>query len=55
MEVKPERSADNSELVYRFRGFRGDYNLDVIDARGNSLGLTNTVFTVENDTEIIIN
>jgi hypothetical protein len=50
----PELSQDGSELIFRFRGFRGDYNVNVIDRNGKLLGLFEKNFQVENDTEIIL-
>ena len=50
IEVQPEVSDDGSELIYRFRGFRGDYKIQAIDPLGNALGLLNQDLEVESDT-----
>jgi hypothetical protein len=46
-------SQNGSELVFRFRGFHGDYNVNAVDSNGKLLGLFDQNFQVENDTEII--
>jgi hypothetical protein len=50
IEVQPELSKDRSELIYRFRGFTGDYKVQVIDHLGKVLGLLNEDLKVEADT-----
>ena len=48
--MQPEVSEDGSELIYRFRGFRGDYKVQAIDPLGKVLGLLNEDLEVESDT-----
>ena len=48
--MQPEVSEDGSELIYRFRGFRGDYKIQAIDPLGKVLGLLNEDLEVESDT-----
>ena len=50
IEVKPEVSENGSELIYRFRGFRGNYKVQAIDPLGKVLGLLNDDLEVESDT-----
>jgi hypothetical protein len=50
IEIQPELSENKSELIYRFRGFRGDYKVQAIDPLGKVLGLLNEDLKVETDT-----
>ena len=53
LELLPELSHDGSELVFRFRGFHGDYNSYAVDGNGRVLGTFEENFQVENNTEIM--
>jgi hypothetical protein len=53
LELLPELSQNGSELVFRFRGFHGDYNINAVDRNGKVLGIFEQNFQVENNTEIM--
>jgi len=52
LEVEPELSEDGTELIYRFRGFKGQYEVSAtIEKHGQIL---DKHFEVEEDSEFFI-
>jgi hypothetical protein len=52
MEVEPEISEDGTEMVYRFRGFRGQYQVSVTTE--NQRQMLDQHLEVEEDSEFFI-
>jgi len=52
LEIEPELSEDDTELIYRFRGFRGQYKISTINEDHGKI--LNEHFEVERDIEFVI-
>ena len=52
LELEPELSEDGGELIYRFRGFRGQYKIS--SSNEDQGKILNEHLEVEQDSELVI-
>jgi hypothetical protein len=45
--VEPDVPEDSSELVFQFRGFRGDYTVSVLDMDKGTITTLPELYTIE--------